>query len=178
MKYDYFLEKKFFTSKEVKQILNEFNKCALPNFFDNPDPNATKTAKVKISRYLHLKKLLKNVVELTHDVNNKYFGFNIPKKNDYSVIHLNEYISNNNVGYDWHTDVSRDFAEDFKLTVLINLSKQYTGGNFKLFKCSDINFFDTGDVLIFKSFLSHKVEKITSGERKTLTFWMEGPCFK
>ena len=178
MKCDYFLEKKFLTPKEVKQILNKFNKCALPNFFDNPDPNATKTAKVRISIYLHLKKLLKNVIELTHDVNNKYFGFNIPEKNGYSVVHLNEYKSNNYVGYDWHMDMSSDLAQDFKLTVLINLSKQYKGGDFRLFKCPDINFFDTGDVLIFKSFIPHKVDKIISGERKTLTFWMEGPLFK
>ena len=178
MKYDYFLYKKFLTPKEIKQILTAFNKHTLTDFVDDPDPNAIKTARVRITRYMYVKKILKNVIELIHDTNNKYFGFNLPRKNDYSVVHLNEYLPNDFVGYDWHMDDSKNFSEDFKLTVLINLSKQYTGGEFKLFSCPKINFFDPGDVLIFKSFLTHKVEKITSGERKTLTFWMEGPCFK
>ncbi len=178
MKYDYFFIKKFLTSKEVKQILTVFNKHTLSGFVDNPDPSAIKTAKVDITRYMHLKEILKNTVELIHDTNNKYFGFDLPKKNNYSVVHLNKYLPNNSVGYNWHIDDSKTYAEDFKLTVLINLSKKYTGGELKLFNCPEINFSDLGDVLVFKFFLPHKVEKITSGERKTLTFWMEGPSFK
>jgi predicted 2-oxoglutarate/Fe(II)-dependent dioxygenase YbiX len=39
-------------------------------------------------------------------------------------------------------------------------------------------FFEPGDILVFKSFYLHKVDKIISGERKTLSIWMEGPCLK
>ncbi len=61
----------------------------------------------------------------------------------------------------------------------INLSEnKYQGGDLSIYTCGKIDFSEPGDILIFKSFMSHKVDKLLKGSRKTLSIWMEGPCFK
>jgi predicted 2-oxoglutarate/Fe(II)-dependent dioxygenase YbiX len=178
MKFDYFLHKKYLTLENVNQISKTADKYENPYLTDYPDGKAVKTAKVKIINYRYLKDSLTDLVDVVRHTNNKHFGYNLYNTDDCRALHLNEYLPEDAVGYDWHTDGDKNHAQDIKLTVLVNLSKKYTGGEFKLFSCPKINFFDTGDVLIFKSFVPHKVEKITSGKRKTLTLWMDGPCFK
>jgi PKHD-type hydroxylase len=68
------------------------------------------------------------------------------------------------------------------LTVIINLStKKYTGGDFQIHlngeqSISQIN--ESGNMFMFKSILPHRVLPILSGERKTLTLFLEGPNFR
>jgi PKHD-type hydroxylase len=71
---------------------------------------------------------------------------------------------------------------DLKYTVLLNVSeKKYTGGEFNIM-LGDIFKFDTlnnpGSLIIFPSFLLHKVNPVTSGERKTLVVWKKGKLWQ
>ena len=65
--------------------------------------------------------------------------------------------------------------------VLINLSdKKYNGGDFLYFQQQEHNiveFKNPGAVLMFKSYLNHKVTPVTSGTRKTLTIFINGPRY-
>lgn len=178
MKYDFYIHKKFLTLENVDQISKAADKYVNPYLTDNPAKKAVKNAKVKVINYRYLKEHLVDLLDVVHFTNNRHFGYDLYNTNDCRALHLNEYLPKDAIGYDWHTDASYNYSQDIKLTVLVNLSKKYTGGELKLFHCPKINFFDAGDVLIFKSFVPHKVEKITSGKRKTLTLWMDGPCFK
>ena len=66
--------------------------------------------------------------------------------------------------------------------MVIQLSdpKDYEGG---IFEFEDTlpkleNFQTRGSVLVFPSYLRHRVTKITKGERKSLVNWLEGPRWK
>ena len=70
---------------------------------------------------------------------------------------------------------------DIKLTMILNLSEEpYEGGELML----KVNVEDelvnlkSGDVVVFKPWLSHKVTPVTKGERMSLTTWVEGPKFR
>ena len=179
MKFDYYLYKKYLNLKNIKAISKAAKKYANPNLKDNKAKNAIKTSRVKIVEYRYTKKHLEALVDIIDQSNKRYFGFTLYSINDCHGLNLNEYLPNDSVGYDWHLDGDKNHADDVKLTTLVNLStEKYTGGQFKIFSCEDIDFSEPGDVLIFKSFMPHKVEKIISGKRTTLTLWMEGPCFK
>ena len=95
---------------------------------------------------------------------------------------LNIYPHNNLNAYDWHVDESRNPFQDIKLTVLINLSvKKYEGGDFYLWKNKEekVEPLNTpGNILMFKSYINHKVSPVTKGERRTLTIFLKGPAFK
>ena len=91
------------------------------------------------------------------------------------------------VKYDWHHDVwwENTKPHDRKLSVVLQLSSQdkYTGGNFE-FNAPEINpleiepFRQQGSILIFPSFLFHRVTPILSGTRYSLVSWIEGPKFR
>lgn len=97
--------------------------------------------------------------------------------------------------YNWHIDsMYKEGMETIrKITAIIQLSdeSEYEGGDFELaqtFDCNDEHIeFDTeiinmnniikqkGSILLFPSFLFHRVKPITSGVRRTLVCWFHGP---
>ena len=87
--------------------------------------------------------------------------------------------------YKWHTDMGSKETSTRKLTAVIQLSDEtkYEGGDLE-FGITD----DTGEknytaprtrgsIIIFPSFLSHRVTPIVSGKRYSLITWMNGDYF-
>jgi PKHD-type hydroxylase len=87
--------------------------------------------------------------------------------------------------YDWHSDTTWNPAVPFrKLSVTVNLSdpKDYAGGNFEIrsqtgqeFKLNQFRL--RGTVIVFPSFLKHRVTEVTRGKRYSLVQWLNGPDF-
>ena len=67
-------------------------------------------------------------------------------------------------------------------TLIIQLSDstEYEGGDFTFSEVESPNQTskDKGTVLVFPSYLQHKVTPVTKGERKSLVAWFEGPQWK
>ena len=86
--------------------------------------------------------------------------------------------------YDWHYDVNweSDRQYDRKLSIVIQLSNpnDYEGGVFEFQHPFEQpkEFKERGSVLIFPSYITHRVTKITKGERKSLVNWLEGPRWR
>ena len=87
--------------------------------------------------------------------------------------------------YNWHMDSSfEDFGNtDRKLSFSLQLSEpeEYGGCNLEFFgaKGLDKNVFRAkGTLVIFPSFMYHKVTPIERGVRKVLVGWVRGPKFK
>lgn len=118
-----------------------------------------------------------------NEANRNAFGFDIQYLND---IQFTKYHSTTNDKYDWHIDTfwCNPTMYHRKLTVVIQLSNEndYVGGNFEFDpQYENPNQNDLrkiGTVLVFPSFLPHRVTTITSGIRKSIVAWVEGPCFK
>jgi len=82
--------------------------------------------------------------------------------------------------YDWHHDVHWESAGryDRKLSVVIQLSDptQYQGGEFQFREVeTPLAFKQQGSILVFPSYLLHRVTPIENGTRHSLVGWMEGP---
>ena len=68
---------------------------------------------------------------------------------------------------------------DYKLTCILNLSEeQYEGGDFYLVINKEKIIINPGDGICFTSLIAHKVTPITKGERRTLTYWAQGPSWR
>jgi len=87
--------------------------------------------------------------------------------------------------YSWHHDVNWKSIAPYhrKLSVTVQLSSpdEYEGGDFEF--DSDIDQLppehkEKGTVLVFPSFLRHRVKPITKGTRKALVAWFEGPHWR
>lgn len=112
------------------------------------------------------------------DLNNKkLWNFDLER---YSSIQYTEYDDTNS-HYDWHTDLLGELDGVRKLTISVLLDDDFIGGDFKCdFLCreSSVIPLKKGDAIIFPSFMPHKVDKVTSGCRKSLVAWVLGPDFK
>ena len=93
--------------------------------------------------------------------------------------------------YDWHVDVGVELPEDTqfrKLSVSISLNEDYEGGDFEIehWCAPDITnrktnikgMRETGSIVVFPSFLHHRVTPVTTGKRYSLVCWFRGPPFK
>lgn len=113
--------------------------------------------------------------------NRNGFGFDITR---FADIQYTEYHASDNGHYDWHADVFWNNTEtmyDRKLSLTIQLSNpdEYEGGDFQFQHVDtpeDIK--KKGTVLVFPSYLFHRVTPVTKGIRKSLVAWFEGPYWK
>ena len=92
-----------------------------------------------------------------------------------------EYHASQGGHYDWHTDTNweEQGPRDRKLSVTVQLSdpSDYEGGSFEFNECEtpDVSSRMKGTVLVFPSYLRHRVLPVTRGTRKSLVAWFEGP---
>jgi PKHD-type hydroxylase len=122
------------------------------------------------------------VLDLLYDfvdiANRSSFNAHIYKKAD---IQFTEYLGSEGGHYSWHHDIdwNRNDGLDRKLSVTVQLSSpnEYEGGDFSFNECQspDKSSKEKGTVLVFPSYLQHAVQPVTSGVRRSLVAWFEGP---
>ena len=105
---------------------------------------------------------------------------------------FSKYDSDIEATYDWHTDA--DFLDGKnstrKLSVSILLTEGFEGGDFFIKTGEGIHVFNEeaneeknlnltcGDVLVFPSFLKHKVSPVFKGTRYSIVSWIMGPGWR
>lgn len=117
------------------------------------------------------------------EANKNAFGFDI----DYiPEVQFTSYSAEANGKYDWHYDTfwANPTVYDRKLSIVIQLSDSdsYTGGNFQfdsqLPQPPEEAIRTKGTVIVFPSFLLHRVTPVLSGTRNSLVTWVQGPKFR
>ena len=115
--------------------------------------------------------------------NREFFGFEISYLQD---IQYTTYKSENEGKYDWHHDTfwAGPNCFDRKISFIVQLSdpSEYTGGEFEIDPQYEVLDQDLvkkkGTVIVFPSFIRHRVTPVTSGVRRSLVSWVEGPKFR
>ena len=64
------------------------------------------------------------------------------------------------------------------ITIILSDSIEYDGGEFVFEKGGDEVFKNQGTVIVFPSFIRHRVNPVTKGIRYSLVNWFTGPAFK
>jgi predicted 2-oxoglutarate/Fe(II)-dependent dioxygenase YbiX len=84
--------------------------------------------------------------------------------------------------YDWHMDVGRGKSASRKLgfTVQLSDSAEYEGGDLEFhgIPADREGFRRKGLILVFPSFLLHRVTPTTKGTRQVIVGWIHGPSFR
>ena len=110
--------------------------------------------------------------------NNERYGFNL--NGFYEPFQLAEYGEGD--FFDWHLDFGNGENSTRKLSISIQLSdpSTYEGGDLQFMinnKTVDAPR-DKGTVIIFPSFIMHRVTPITKGKRRSIVAWVSGPPFR
>ena len=114
--------------------------------------------------------------------NNDYFNYDLNHFD--SGIQATKYEVGQNYG--WHVDAGEGDGINGKplrkLSMSLVLNTEFEGGELEIFDSSkhEVLTFnvDPGTVVIFPSWISHRVQPVTSGTRYSLVAWMNGPEFK
>jgi len=171
----------FFTEEECLKICQYLDRDAHPQLIDVP-ANVTKSANTKLIPWPKAQHYLSNLKILVLKTNETEFKFDVDDFGSTNTINYNVYDSKYAGQYDWHGDAMDTHpTKDSKLTVVVSLSSNYEGGDLEFFinKPRPINELRTaGTVLIFPSYIQHRVTPVTKGVRKTLSLWIEGPNFR
>lgn len=146
----------------------------------NDDYRRSEIRWVNAAQSPDIKNILWSYIE---QANRNAFGFDVNYLND---IQFTTYHAATNDKYDWHVDTfwANPTRYDRKLSIIIQLSDQeeYVGCDFE-FEPQYENpnneaLRKKGSVLVFPSFLSHRVTPVIGGTRKSLVAWAEGPSFR
>lgn len=111
--------------------------------------------------------------------------FNVDIQQEMDEMQFGEYDASYGGKYDWHHDVNWENGKNFdrKLSVVVQLSdpETYVGGDFEFSEVDSPKKEDwgkQGSILIFPSYLTHRVTEVTEGVRYSLVSWVRGPRWK
>ena len=122
---------------------------------------------------------LTRILELSKQANNARFKFDMSGFLDVDAPMIMKYTKGGH--YDWHVDSGNSVCHR-KLSFTIQLSddKDYVGGDVEFIgtKVDSKAFRQKGVLIIYPSFLPHRVTKVTKGTRHAIVGWIHGPTFK
>ena len=178
----------YFTKKQLEQLCEFIEN----NYIGHEDPThgamtadgkyKKQVSTVKIIDYEKVESLVSGLVKEALQVANFDFGYTTFGPHPGEHLLYNTYQSKDKDHYDWHIDESNSPIYDVKLTLLVNLSTEpYEGGEFQTYihtEESHPDFDKPGSAIMFKSHFNHRVLPITSGTRKSLSIFINGPKFR
>jgi len=114
------------------------------------------------------------------EANKNGFGVAVDTRAEVQFV---EYGAHESAHYDWHHDVhwNGQSEQDRKLSVTVQLSDStaYQGGDFEFDEVkTNADFRSQGTVLVFPSYLRHRIHPVTMGTRRALVAWFFGPRWK
>lgn len=120
--------------------------------------------------------LYKKMYDLATTANDSCYKFRLHYAEDSMQYTLYEGQSQGK--YDWHIDIGTGRNSLRKLSAVLLLSdpSEFEGGELQVWTSSVPRTvpLQKGSVVFFPSFMLHRVTPVTSGERRTLVFWMGG----
>ena len=117
--------------------------------------------------FIHLYQMIYDAIK---EANEKHFRFDIA--GIFDNLQLLHYKKGDH--YDWHTDVGDGIYSNRKISATILLSDNCDGGDLILKQGADRPIhMEVGDMVLFPSYVLHKVKPITKGERWSLVTWVQ-----
>jgi len=174
---------KGFSEEEIKRI--EEYAIQLPRLKGNVGNNKSVTEERKsvvrwIYRNPETEWLYAKMISMADTSNENLWQFDMFSANE--AIQYTEYYDDGG-HYDWHIDMNAGFPlnqRKISMTVQLTDGSDYEGGEFEVLRSCDVEKLPKGKgtVLIFPSYLLHRVAPVTKGVRKSLVLWLGGASFK
>jgi len=166
-----------------KYVKNNPSKLQSANVKNDHNPNAV-NKDVRVTNIMWLDDMeailpaYQKIQNIIHQINNTRYKFNISML---EPLQYGEYNSNEGGHYDWHYDTFLRHPGNNvrKLSFSIGLNDDYEGGELEFFSSDgDIKYkTEKGKLIMFPSFISHRVNPVTKGTRKSIVGWVHGPNF-
>jgi PKHD-type hydroxylase len=193
MKYNYFFQNDVVPSEACDHIIEMHKKDLKPAKIINQAKDQEKSIvpsnaiRKSSTAWVTDFEIKENILNIAHSYNQNFFNFDL-YQNQNPDIQFTQYHELDQDHYNWHIDCAT--GEEFtysqrKLSFILNLTdpEEYEGGDV-IFKVSSRDEIPSeiikkkGTVIVFPSFLLHKVTPVTKGCRNSLVTWLWGPSFR
>jgi PKHD-type hydroxylase len=184
-----------FNEEELQQICEYFEQYEVQpaTIMDDKNPINQEIRRSKI-KFFHRDEnnytLFERLNSVIEDINDKYYNFVL---NGYDQIQYTEYDASERGEYKFHMDtcfgkkenIDPYMLETRKLSLIMCLNQpgvDFEGGGFYINQGSEKDASEVemkkGRIILFPSFLIHRVAPVTKGKRKSLVVWVMGPKFR
>ena len=123
------------------------------------------------------------IAQIYLNMANDQAGWNFNVTNLESKIQIGKYSSQNKGFYDWHADdgyrVNKDgLVRKLSISILLSDENNFEGGAFEFKNFENQPILKQGSIIVFPSFLEHRVTPVTSGTRYSAVTWVSGPAYR
>lgn len=144
------------------------------------EPSASSEVRSSTVRWINELWVRNLLWEYVKQANMNAFGVDVE---NYADMQFTEYHATQSGHYDWHHDIlwTHSANSDRKLSITVQLSdsQEYAGGDFEFDEVETPTGAKTkGTILVFPSYLRHRVTPVTWGVRKSLVAWFSGPRWR
>lgn len=182
MKYTYYWWEKAISKKQCELILEETNwdqsmTAAITTPIKTNGQVNEKIRKTKIC-WQDPKSPAGCILEAFIRLANQQAGWNYDL-NGIESVQIGEY--KNDGHYDWHEDhqfFENGMQRKLSAVLLLNDPETFTGGSLEFLGVEDPPQLKQGSLVVFPSFVKHRVTPVTENIRYSAVTWMNGPNFK
>tara|TARA_R100000231_G_scaffold3782_1_gene6594 strand:- start:3 stop:542 length:540 start_codon:yes stop_codon:yes gene_type:complete len=112
--------------------------------------------------------IYQKLVHAMAEANSEEFGFDWTGATE--AIQFTTYDSGDKGHYDWHMDVTPSH-QTRKISAVVLLNDDYEGGKLEIDGKNLDETVGAGNLIIFPSYMLHKVQEVTKGTRNSLVVW-------
>lgn len=169
--------KKFLSADECKQLIMLSEQASLDDGTIGKTKDLSVMRKSKVTCLLPdpntnwiFERLEAAIAQMNKAYKYKLQGF-------YEGVQIAEYSKDGK--YDWHMDIGPGANSRRKLSMSIQLTEQadYSDGNLEFMNNEQETEREIGALIVFPSFLQHRVTSVTDGTRHSLVAWVHGTPF-
>ena len=142
------------------------------------DPNKRVTT-ISWIPFKEMPDMYKDIERSMLKANNNHFGFEGMR-----LTEIGQFTHYPTGGfYDWHMDNDvlgkhQPPVRKISMTLLLSPEHEFEGGELEFMQKGKTAKLKQGQAIFFASWLQHRVNPVTRGERKSLVMWFGGPSFK
>jgi PKHD-type hydroxylase len=170
----------FLSEHEVNQLRIRFQEFNLQDgVMSRGEKNDHRRSKVHfIPKTQEFFNLYLKIFKQIQGFNNDFFKFNLTEIVE--NIQYTEYDESYQGHYGWHLDCGDNNTRKLSLVIQLSDPSEYEGGELQVQNgespcrtCTK----EKGAMIMFPSFLEHRVTPVTKGTRRSLVLWISGPPF-
>tara|TARA_R100001443_G_scaffold33465_1_gene47377 strand:+ start:106 stop:660 length:555 start_codon:yes stop_codon:yes gene_type:complete len=121
--------------------------------------------------------IYERIIGYMEDANSKLWEFDWNGATE--AIQYTEYFDVKEGHYNWHMDVCSDNPQR-KISAVVLLDDDYEGGLLELRSGSGVSHLERikGNIVVFPSYMLHRVTPVTKGTRRSLVIWSGGSHYR
>ena len=121
--------------------------------------------------------IYKRIMDMVNEANNHLWDFNLSHAAE--SLQYTEYPPDGG-HYDWHIDCGHNIQAQRKVSITVQLNDDYEGGELQLWRGQEpaTALKEKGCVVIFPSYMLHRVKPVTKGTRNSLVLWVGGDHYR